>query len=95
MSGDNGDVELDAGNVNGDVVDDPWPNGAVVGVDIVGAAGTGPAALPATPAPAEFDPADHTVAEVVDYMAANPDDADRVVELERAGRNRVGIVGET
>lgn len=90
------DAELDAGNVNGEVIDDPSPNAAVVGVDITSGAGNDAApAMPATPTPGEFDPADHTVSDVVDYMAAHPDDADRVLELERAGRNRVGIVGES
>lgn len=41
-----------------------------------------------------FDPGDHTVAEVQDYIAANPDDADRVIEAEASGKARVGILGE-
>jgi hypothetical protein len=44
---------------------------------------------------AEFDPGEHTVAEVEDYLADNPDDADRVLEAERAGKNRVTLTGET
>ena len=40
----------------------------------------------------EFDPSAHTVAEVQDYLAANPDDEKRVVKAERAGKNRATIV---
>jgi hypothetical protein len=40
---------------------------------------------------AEFDPSEHTVAEVQDYLEANPDDADRVLDAERAGKKRVGV----
>jgi hypothetical protein len=39
----------------------------------------------------EFDPGEHTVAEVQDYLEANPDDADRVLDAERAGKKRVGV----
>jgi hypothetical protein len=41
----------------------------------------------------EFDPSEHTVAEVEDHMAENPDDAERVLDAERAGKNRVSITG--
>ncbi len=44
---------------------------------------------------AGFDPAAHTVAEVEEHVATNPDDADRVLEAERAGKNRVTLTGET
>jgi hypothetical protein len=40
----------------------------------------------------EFDPTDHSVAEVKAHLEANPDDLDRVLELEKAGKNRQGIV---
>jgi hypothetical protein len=43
----------------------------------------------------EFDPSEHTVAEVEDYLAENPDDAERVLDAERAGKNRVTLTGET
>jgi hypothetical protein len=43
---------------------------------------------------AEFDPSAHTVAEVNDYLDANPDDADRVLAAERDGKARVSIVGD-
>jgi hypothetical protein len=41
-----------------------------------------------------FDPSAHTVAEVNDYLDAHPDDADRVLEAEAAGKARVSIVGD-
>jgi hypothetical protein len=46
-------------------------------------------------APGEFDPSEHTVAEVEDHLAEYPDDADRVLDAERAGKNRVTLTGET
>jgi hypothetical protein len=42
----------------------------------------------------EFDPSEHTVAEVQEHMAENPDDADRVLEAEAAGKNRVSLTGD-
>jgi len=39
-----------------------------------------------------FDPGDHTVAEVEDYVAAHPDEAQRVLDAELAGKNRVTLV---
>ena len=41
----------------------------------------------------EFDPGAHTVAEVNEYITANPDQADAVIAAEQAGKNRAGIVG--
>jgi len=41
------------------------------------------------------DPADHTVAEVVEFLKSDEitgDEYDRVVQVEREGRNRVGIM---
>lgn len=41
------------------------------------------------------DPADHTVAEVVEFLKSDDvtgDEYDRVVQAEREGRNRVGIM---
>jgi hypothetical protein len=43
---------------------------------------------------AEFDPSAHTVAEVQDHMAENPDDAERVLDAEAAGKNRVTLTGD-
>lgn len=42
---------------------------------------------------AEFDPNEHTVAEVQDYLDAHPEDEERVLAAEAAGKNRSGIVG--
>lgn len=42
-----------------------------------------------------FHPGDHKVPEVLAYIAANPEDADRVIAEEKASENpRVTIVGE-
>ncbi len=46
----------------------------------------------AAPEP-EFDPAEHTVAEVEDHLEQNPDDVHRVLQAEHAGKNRVTITG--
>jgi hypothetical protein len=43
--------------------------------------------------PGLFDPNSHTVSEVIEYLSANPGDYERVMEVERAGKNRAGIVG--
>lgn len=45
--------------------------------------------------PEQFDPADHTVAEVNAYLdTAEPAEQVRVLEAERAGKARKGILGE-
>ena len=45
-------------------------------------------------APAEgFNPSDHTVAEVLAYIAENPDQKDVVIAAEKAGKNRTTVVG--
>lgn len=43
----------------------------------------------------QYDPSDYTVDQVNDYLA-DADDAERerVLDAERTGKNRVGIVGE-
>lgn len=44
---------------------------------------------------AAYDPADHTVDEVNDYLASASDaERDRVLEAERGGEQRKGILGE-
>jgi hypothetical protein len=40
----------------------------------------------------EFDPSTHTVAEVLTYLRANPDDRARVIEAEQAGKARGTIL---
>lgn len=43
-----------------------------------------------------FDPADHTVDEILEYLSdADPDEVSRVVEAERTGKNRKTIVGSS
>ena len=39
-----------------------------------------------------YDPADHTVAEVEEYVNANPDQAQAVLDAEIAGKNRSTLV---
>lgn len=48
---------------------------------------------PGTVGPEQFNPGDHTVAEVLAYIEANPDQGDAVVTAEQAGKNRAGITG--
>jgi hypothetical protein len=40
----------------------------------------------------EFDPSAHTVAEVLTYLRAHPDDRVRVIEAEAAGKARGTIL---
>lgn len=41
-----------------------------------------------------FDPNEHTVAEVQEYLAyATPEESQRVLELEAAGQNRKSLTG--
>lgn len=43
--------------------------------------------------PREFDPGDHTVGEVLNYLALHPRaNVNRILEQERAGKNRKGII---
>jgi len=41
----------------------------------------------------EFDPSEHTAAEVQEYLDENPDDRDRVLAAEKDGKARKGILG--
>lgn len=41
-----------------------------------------------------FDPAEHTVPDVLAYIEAHPEQADAVVAAERGGQHRKGIVGD-
>ena len=40
-----------------------------------------------------FDPGEHTVEEVNEYLDKHPSKRDDIVAAEAAGKNRVGIVG--
>lgn len=44
--------------------------------------------------PEGFDPSEHTVDEVNAYLEDHPDEADDVLAAERAGKARVGVLGE-
>lgn len=41
----------------------------------------------------EYDPGAYTVAEVNEYIALNPEQAEEIIAAEQAGKNRAGIVG--
>jgi hypothetical protein len=41
-----------------------------------------------------FDPSAHDVSAVIEYLSTHTEDYQRVVEAERAGKNRKSIVGE-
>lgn len=49
---------------------------------------------PATVTDLQYHPADHPYQEVLDYMAEHPEESDRIVAEEKAGKNRVSITGE-
>lgn len=46
------------------------------------------------PAVSGFDPGEHSVAEVLAYLADNPDDAERVIAAEAAGKARKTILAQ-
>lgn len=50
-------------------------------------------ASPVASAVHAFDPAEHTVTEVLAYLEQQPADADRVIALERDGKARKSIIG--
>jgi hypothetical protein len=41
-----------------------------------------------------FDPADHTVAEVLDYAAEHPDEVAAIAAAEEAGKNRSTLLDQ-
>jgi hypothetical protein len=45
-------------------------------------------------APDEFDPGEHTVVEVLAYLAEHPEERERVLQAEAEGRGRKGILEE-
>lgn len=47
-----------------------------------------------TPLDLGYDPGEHTVAEVQDYLAENPDQTEHVLDRERAGKSRVTLIGD-
>lgn len=40
----------------------------------------------------DYDPADHKVEDVLAFVEANPDEAQYVLDMEQAGKNRAGII---
>ena len=52
------------------------------------------AVLPDDPDPQSegFDPAEHTVDEVLQYLEDNPDEVDTVLDLESEGKARKGVL---
>jgi hypothetical protein len=67
-------------------------NSAAVGVDY--AAPGAPPPEPKTGAAKAYDPGEHTVAEVEEYIAKHPDQADAVLAAEAAGKARTTLVGD-
>lgn len=51
-----------------------------------------PTALLGVVSPARFDPSEHSVAEVLAYLADHPEDRERVVEAEAQGKARKTII---
>lgn len=43
------------------------------------------------PSTLDYDPSEHTVADVIEYVEANPETADAVAELERNGKDRASL----
>ena len=89
----------DPGNVNGAQIDDPVPNSAVVGVDMLSGDGNDPGNPPAgtttttsTSGSESFDPGAHTVDAVEAYVSDHPDELDAVLAAEEAGKNRTTLV---
>jgi hypothetical protein len=76
-----------------EVMDHP-PEEQQPAIDGFGSAADAPE--PATKDPVEqFDPAEHTVAEVQEHLAEHPEDTEQVVEAEQASDSpRKSIVGD-
>lgn len=81
----------------------PWhggeTSGTTEGANITVSVTDGAAvnAAPSAEPPAEpdpYNPADHTVAEVIAHIEEHPDDAGAVLAAERAGKNRKSIIRE-
>lgn len=83
----------DDGNLNGDVLDVPNVNDHVVGVAYA-APGSPPPAAAKTASAKTFDPGEHTVAEVEDYLAKHPDQTAAVLAAEKTGKARATLVGD-
>jgi len=69
------------------------PNREAVGLEPAWVEGTGGESGEPEPKSGAFDPGEHTVAEVQDYLAAHPDQTDAVLDAEAAGKNRATLTG--
>lgn len=65
----------------------------VTRLQLAGYSTTPPEALKVADEPAPFDPAEHTVDQVLTFIEEHPDSADAVLELERHGKNRSSLIG--
>jgi hypothetical protein len=68
-------------------------NSYAVGVDYA-APGDTPTPQKAQAPAAQFDPGEHTVADVEAYLAKHPDQRDAVLAAEAAGKARATLVGD-
>jgi hypothetical protein len=66
------------------------PNREAVGLEPIWT--TAEEVPPEVEPPEAFDPADHTVDEVLAYVDKHPDKADAVLAAEEAGKNRSTLV---
>jgi len=71
------------------VVEEPVEEPAVEGE-----VSEGNSRAPKSPEPEAYDPGEHNVDDVNDYLEANPDQRDAVLKAERKGKNRKGITGD-
>jgi hypothetical protein len=69
-------------------------NSFAVGVDYTSPGDETAAPKTAASSSGRFDPGEHTVAEVEEYLAKYPDQRDRVLAAEQAGSARTTLVGE-
>jgi hypothetical protein len=88
------------GSAEGNVVSDApagLQNSFAVGVDYADP-GVEPAPVEESGKPAKksasFDPGEHTVVEVEEYLAKHPDETDAVLAAEKAGKARTTLVGD-
>ena len=77
-------------------------NSAAVGVDYslaevtptAKSSGSAPKSSTGSTPPPSFDPGEHTVADVQDYLAAHPDQVDAVLAAEAAGKARSTLLAD-
>lgn len=71
------------------------PNREAVGLAPIwtGAPGEPEPAVTPQASDGSYDPGEHTVAEVEQYLAEHPDEADAVLDAEQRGKNRTSLTG--